>query len=81
MFRPGRTELAKQDEKSSVLSPRALTGVNLGWSDENPGWLVGCFPDPASERFPVYQCSSVVLLEEILAPNVKQLRSNSTAAL
>ena len=81
VFRPGRSEATKQAEKNAVLSPRALRGVNLGWSDENSCWLIGCFPDGEEGRFSVYQCANVVFLEEVLVTDVKKLCSNETAEL
>ena len=81
VFRPGRTELTKVHEKNAVLSPRALRGINLGWSEENSCWLVGCFPSSSSDRFSVYQCSNAVFLEEVMVSDVKQLCDSSAVGL
>ena len=81
VFRPGRTELMKQQEKNSVLSPRALRGINLGWSEENSCWQVGCFPTSSLDRFAVYQCSNAVFLEDVMVSDVKQLCDSSAVGL
>lgn len=75
IFRPGRTEQTKIEDKNKVLSPRALRGINLGWSDDKSCWLVGCFPSHISNKFAVYQITNAVFLEDILVSDIRKLNS------
>ena len=64
-----------------MLSPRAIRGVNLGWSSDSSCWNIGCFPDKNLEKFTVYQVSNAVFIEDVMVRDLRALMRDDTESL
>ena len=80
VFRPGMTSPMKEDERNKVLQPRAMRGINLGWSEQHSAWKIGLIKKDNPNKLTVYVAHHVVFLEEIMVRNLRLLSQGEESA-
>ena len=84
IFRPGRTRLLAAVDASqgnTVLQPRALRGMFLGFSPDHTGYRVGVVLPEKPNKLSVFVTPSCVLCEEVLVKDLPGLNAKDTRSV